>query len=114
MTARVSMLLKSRASLTCFRACFLPGRARDLSAPEYIRLSVCRKTILQRRMVAKPVLTVIPRTTPGVMGTEHGVLDKTTLWEKEGYANANGYELLPGNTVYKLLCTLNIDTVLVH
>jgi len=26
-TARVSMLLKSRASLTCFRAFFLPGRA---------------------------------------------------------------------------------------
>jgi len=26
MTVRVSMLLKSRASLTCFRACFLPGR----------------------------------------------------------------------------------------
>ena len=36
MVARVSMLLKSRASLTCFRACFLPGRAKDLSAPRYI------------------------------------------------------------------------------
>jgi len=36
MTARVSMLLKSRASLTCFRACFLPGRDKDLSAPRYI------------------------------------------------------------------------------
>ena len=35
MTARVSMLLKPRASLTCFRACFLPGRAKDLSAPRY-------------------------------------------------------------------------------
>ena len=35
-TARVSMLLKSRASLTCFRACFLPGRAKDLSAPRQI------------------------------------------------------------------------------
>ena len=33
MTARVSILLKSRASLTCFRACLLPGRAKDLSAP---------------------------------------------------------------------------------
>jgi len=32
-TARISMLLKSRASLTCFRACFLPVRAKDLSAP---------------------------------------------------------------------------------
>ena len=33
MTARVSMLLKSRASMTCFRACFLPVRAKGLSAP---------------------------------------------------------------------------------
>jgi hypothetical protein len=31
-TARVSKLLKSRTYLTCFRACFLPGRAKDLSA----------------------------------------------------------------------------------
>jgi len=28
MTARVSMLLKSRESLTCFRACFLPSAPR--------------------------------------------------------------------------------------
>jgi len=35
MTSRVSMLLKSRPSLTCFRACFLPGRSKDLSAPRY-------------------------------------------------------------------------------
>jgi len=35
MTAIVSMLLKSRASLTCFRACFLPGRAKDLSESRY-------------------------------------------------------------------------------
>ena len=38
MTARGSMLLKSRASLTCFRACFIPGRAKDLSAPRYVVL----------------------------------------------------------------------------
>ena len=36
MISRVSMLLKSRASLSCFRACFLIGRAKDLSAPRYI------------------------------------------------------------------------------
>jgi len=29
------MLLKSRASLTSFRACFLPGRAKDVSATRY-------------------------------------------------------------------------------
>ena len=37
MTAHVSMLLKLRAFLTCFRACFLPGQAKDLSAPWYSR-----------------------------------------------------------------------------
>jgi len=36
MIVRVSMLLKSRASLTCFRACFLPGRAKDFLAPRYL------------------------------------------------------------------------------
>jgi len=36
MTARVSNLLKSRASLTCFRDCFLPGRAKDFSSPRYV------------------------------------------------------------------------------
>ena len=35
MTARVSMLLNSRASLKCFRACLLPGRAKDFSALQY-------------------------------------------------------------------------------
>jgi len=33
MTARVSMLLKSCAPLTCFRTCFLSGRANDLLLP---------------------------------------------------------------------------------
>jgi len=33
---RVLMLLKSRVSLTCFRACFPPGRAKDLSALRHI------------------------------------------------------------------------------
>jgi len=32
------MLLKSRAPLTCFRACFLTGRAKDLSAPQYFSI----------------------------------------------------------------------------
>jgi len=35
MTVHCSMLLKSRASLTCFRAGFLPSRAKDLSALRY-------------------------------------------------------------------------------
>jgi len=38
MTVRVSILLKSRAFLSCFRACFLPGRAKDLSASRYITI----------------------------------------------------------------------------
>jgi len=40
MTARVSMLLKSRMSLTCSRAYFLPGRAKDLSASRYNAQSI--------------------------------------------------------------------------
>jgi len=38
MTVCVSMLLKSRASLICFRVCFLPGRAKNVSAPRYVFL----------------------------------------------------------------------------
>ena len=41
------MLLKSRASLTCTRACFLPGRAKDLSAHRYLLLSMAK--IVSRR-----------------------------------------------------------------
>jgi len=46
MTARVSMLLKSHASMTCFRACFLPGRAKDLSAPWYFSFKAILVIIL--------------------------------------------------------------------
>jgi len=45
MTASVSMLLKSRASLTCFRACFLPVLAKDITAPRFFTLS-CTKKLL--------------------------------------------------------------------
>jgi len=48
MTAHVSMLLKSRASLTCFRACFLPGQTKDLSAPQYL---CWKRNLRQRRTV---------------------------------------------------------------
>jgi len=41
MTVRVSMSLKSRASLTCFPASFLPGRAKDLSTPLHMCMYVC-------------------------------------------------------------------------
>ena len=41
MTARVSML-KSHMSLTRFRACFLSGRAKDLSAPRVVGVSTER------------------------------------------------------------------------
>ena len=52
MTARVSMLLKSRASLTCFRACFLPGRAKDLSAPRYFLSWNVRLPVSSRELPA--------------------------------------------------------------
>jgi len=34
-SSRLDVVEKSRASLTCFRACFLHGRAKELSAPLY-------------------------------------------------------------------------------
>ena len=37
--SRVSILLKSRAFLTCFQTCFLPGRAKDLSTLRYNKLN---------------------------------------------------------------------------
>ena len=45
MTARFSLLLKSRVSLECVRASFLPGRAKDLSAPRYVTLSCTIKLL---------------------------------------------------------------------
>jgi hypothetical protein len=48
MTARVSMFLKERASLTCFRACFLLGRAKDLSAPRYCERVWDRKCLSEK------------------------------------------------------------------
>jgi len=41
--ARVSTLLKSCTSLSCFQACFVPGLAKDLSAPRY--MEHCNKQI---------------------------------------------------------------------
>jgi len=51
MTVRVSMLLKSRASLTCFRACFFPGRAKDLSAPGAVCVVYLFKKIVKGFML---------------------------------------------------------------
>jgi len=53
-TTRVSMLLKSRASLTCFRACFLPGRAKYLSAPRHIQIQLRRTVYLHHSKMAYP------------------------------------------------------------
>ena len=46
------MLLKSRASLTCFRACFLPGRAKGLiSTP--VDYDLCTFAVISRRIIRK-------------------------------------------------------------
>ena len=37
-SSRLDVVEIARVSLTCFRACFLPGRATDLSAPRGIVL----------------------------------------------------------------------------
>jgi len=54
MTARVSMLLKSRTPLTCLRACFLPGRAKDLSAPRHRRCTLHRQVYGVKLAATKP------------------------------------------------------------
>jgi len=65
-TASVSMLLKSRASLTCFRACFLPGRAKDLSAPWYLRTEIlCAPTSISSSDQGKLRITVHQKITTG-------------------------------------------------
>jgi len=52
MAACVSVLLKSRASLTCFRACFFSGRAKDLLEPGYVHPSHCNAhTAASRRIL---------------------------------------------------------------
>ena len=48
MTDRVSMLLKSLPSFTCFRACFLPVRAKDLSA---LSIAVFCKTLIKQHLL---------------------------------------------------------------
>jgi len=61
MTARGSMLLKLRASLTCSRACFFPDRAKKLSAPRYIYIYTHTYTHTQgihKRMVRFQKLTL--------------------------------------------------------
>jgi hypothetical protein len=67
LTARVLMLLKSRASLTYFQACFLPGRAKDLSAPRnicfqsflYLHIS-SMKYIKRKERNMLPLLMLLP------------------------------------------------------
>ena len=59
-TARVSILSKSRASLTCFRACFLPGRAKDLSAPRYYRTHWILTRWTQNQFTASTPYSVMP------------------------------------------------------
>jgi len=49
MTARVSVLLKSRGSLTCYQASFLSGRAKDLSAPQYVHFTLTNLSVWDLR-----------------------------------------------------------------
>ena len=52
------MLLKLRASLTCFQAYFLPGQAKDLSAPWYFMSVIVLYTSICLTLRCK-VLTVV-------------------------------------------------------
>jgi len=59
MTARVSILLNSLTSLTCFRACFLPGRAKDLSAPRYGKVTCSGKPHKQHALLFSYMKTFV-------------------------------------------------------
>ena len=62
-SSRLHVGVKSRASLTCFRACFLPGRAKDLSAPRYVIPRVrCWNFPVTFDSTARPELQILPGT----------------------------------------------------
>ena len=77
MTARVSMLLKSRASLIYFRACFLPGRAKDLSAPGTFNNVRLRISCNNPRLTAYSVGGVVSVIQVNTLPTRH-VLTRET------------------------------------
>ena len=82
MTSRVSMLLKSRASLTCFRVCFFPGHTKGLSAPRYFPLKQYHNFAIHAYIPATPTSLTncstrrrAPRVTQRAhvpMGSTHG------------------------------------------
>jgi len=59
-TARISMFLKSHASLKYFRACFIPSRAKDLSAP---RVGNTPKNVPMRSIIIYLSITFTKPTT---------------------------------------------------
>jgi len=77
MTARVSTWLKLRASLTCFRVCFFPGRAKDLSALRYAVLELClgTKTTLPSAAIGKHGL---PSPSPWSLSRLHHHIELST------------------------------------
>ena len=95
MTARVSMLLKSGASLTCVRACFIPGRAKDLSAPRYLNLYLQRvhllktahlqRTLLKQQMTATHKISIrVTRGKNSICVIERGEGEEQMKMSKKG------------------------------
>ena len=59
MTARVSVLLKWRASLTCYRACIFPSGAKDLSAHRCDFASNCLNSMYMASLTPSLHLRII-------------------------------------------------------
>jgi len=71
MTVRISMSLKLRVSLTCFRACFLPGHAKDLSAPWYTVLKCYFVLCVSLDTILLSCILSTYSSTSGLLQTEH-------------------------------------------
>jgi hypothetical protein len=86
MTARVSML-KLRASLTCFRACFLPGRAKDISAPCYWHSANYQRYFVQVDNHAK---CEIWECSNAILKKRQVFWDVTSCWLVNSYRTSGG------------------------
>jgi len=97
------MGLKSRASLTFFRACFLPGQAKDLSALRYVFVKEGRLAGLVTSCVRTAFENITERNIEGIIdGPErHGRRCRQLLESLDEEAKHGSTMTLSGETAFK-------------
>jgi len=85
MTAHVSML-KLRASLTCFRARFLPGRAKDLSAPGTDIQENYQRYFVQKKITPREIWEC----SNAILKKRQVFWDVTSCWLVNSYRTSGG------------------------